>query len=113
MLKFIKMSTLFIIVLFALGYYIEIIPNMPHYALLYVDDNNRTYFALPCVKNLENLRLCTAADAYKLKYKPDPQCRDQGGFTQEGRSLIGYLLERIGLIDPLPSRWNSDGTWNW
>lgn len=113
MINLLKSLLIFLIVLIGIGYYIEIIPNMPEHALLYIDDNTHTYFAPPCVNDLKKYRSCTAAVAYRLKYKPDPKCRDKGGFIQEGRSLIGYILERIGVINPLPSRWNSDGTWNW
>ena len=48
-----------------------------------------------------------------MKYSPDPQSRDNGDFTQEGRSLSGKFLESIGILPPLQSRWNKDGSWNW
>jgi hypothetical protein len=48
-----------------------------------------------------------------LKYEPDQKCGGESGFTQDGRSYTGNLLERMGLLPPLPSRWNEDGSWNW
>ena len=39
--------------------------------------------------------------------------RTKAGFSQDGRSLSGKLMERLGMLPPLPSRWNPDGTWNW
>ena len=32
---------------------------------------------------------------------------------QDGRSLTGHYLEKIGILTPLRSRWDKDGTWNW
>lgn len=51
--------------------------------------------------------------ARDLKYRVEGSCRDQGCWTQEGRSLTGRALERIGLLPKLRSRWNADGSWNW
>lgn len=58
------------------------------------------------------------ATMYKLesttgKFSPDEHCRDQNGFMQDGRSASGMFLERIGILGPIKSRWNQDGTWNW
>jgi hypothetical protein len=47
------------------------------------------------------------------KLNPDPDCRDQGGFLQDDRSMSGMFLEWIGLLSSIKSRWNPDGTWNW
>ncbi len=61
----------------------------------------------------ENLRPVPWAQIKGTGYKPDPDCRDQSGFTQDGRSLTGLFLEAVGLLPPLPSRWNPDGSWKW
>ena len=58
-------------------------------------------------------RLSKAAEARKLKYEPDKKCQDEAGFSQDDRSLTGRICERMGMLPPLPSRWNKDGTWNW
>jgi hypothetical protein len=59
------------------------------------------------------LRLATVQDAYDMQYRPDPDCRERGAFVADGRSLTGTLLERLGILGPLPRRWNDDGSWNW
>jgi hypothetical protein len=55
----------------------------------------------------------TMDQAHKTKLRPDPECRDDSGFVQEGRSLSGQLLEAAGLLTAQKSRWNADGSWNW
>ncbi len=99
---------------------------MPDNAILVLDAQARTYIAPPCltkehynqliedvVQERDDLRLSTAGEAYRLGYKPDPDCRDEDGFIQQGRSLTGLLFEALGLLRHLPGRWNPDGTWNW
>ena len=54
----------------------------------------------------------TIGEARKAGLKPDPTCRDAGGFTQDVRTPSGMLLEKIGILDPLKPRWNKDGSWN-
>ena len=80
----------------------------------YLDDQNKTYFSPVCAKQEKKpLRQATAAEARQLKYEPDKKCQDGSGFSQDDRSLAGGLLVRLGMLPPLPSRWNNDGTWNW
>lgn len=88
---------------------------MPQNAELYLDHSMRLYISPPCVayKDRAQLSLATVAEARKLAYQPEPKCRDEGGFTQDGRSLSGRLFEWLGVIGPLPARWNLDGSWNW
>ena len=103
-------------VLFLLGFGVETKTIAPTNAQAYLDDQRRLYFAPPCVgkQEREQLRRSTLSEAYQLKYnKPDDECREAYGFVQEGRSLSGSVLERIGALPELQSRWNSDGTWNW
>ena len=88
--------------------------TMPSNAEVFVEDDAKTYFAPPCLEqDRPSLRATTADRVHSLKYRPDPKCRDEGGFTQDGRSVTGILFEALGVLPPLPSRWNSDGTWNW
>ena len=61
----------------------------------------------------QEYRLARAAEARTLNYEPDKKCQDGGGFSQDSRSITGNFLARLGLLPPLPSRWNPDGTWNW
>ena len=98
--------------LFLVGLGIPSYSVMPDHALVFLDDQARTYIAPPCYYAEKMLRVATAAEA-RSGYEPDPVCRDEDGFVEEGRSLTGLLLEAIGVLDPLPNRWNQDGTWNW
>ena len=87
----------------------------PEYALVFVDASQNTYITPPCLardKWMLSPRF-TIEQAHKLKLTPEPKCRDEGGFVQEGRSLTGVMFEKLGLLDPVQSRWNPDGTWNW
>jgi hypothetical protein len=78
-----------------------------------VDDSARIYIAPPCIKTPIGYRLVTAGAAREMGYKPDRECRDEGAFIQDGRSLTGMLLQKIGMLKPIPSRWNEDGSWNY
>lgn len=86
---------------------------MPKNAIVYLDMTESTYLSPPCVADSRRYEISTAAEAYSLSFRPDAKCRNAGGFVQDGRSLSGEALERIGLLPPLKRRWNADGTWNW
>ena len=58
-------------------------------------------------------RPTTYGDARAAGYKAEPGCNEAQCWSQDGRSLTGRLLERLGLLPQLRSRWNSDGSWNW
>ena len=87
----------------------------PDYAIAYIDTDKNTYLTPPCLNNPESRRLVksTIKEVYKSNLQADGDCVQSEGFFQEGRSGIGYLLEKIGILSPLKSRWNPDGTWNW
>jgi hypothetical protein len=88
--------------------------SMPDHAIVFLDDQNHTYLSPQCAKQEKGAyRLARAAEARKLNYEPDKKCQDAGGFRQENRSITGNYLVRLGMLAPLPSRWNADGTWNW
>ena len=99
------------------GFFIVPSRDMPDHAVVLLDDQNRTYLSPICAGKEKGLdkkgyRLSSAGDARKLKYEPDQKCREESGFSQDSRSITGNFLERMGLLPPLPSRWNPDGTWN-
>lgn len=96
-----------------LGFGISTTKTMPDHAWILVDDAKRVYLSQPCASDGDRFRLLTVREAYELKYKPDDDCRNSSGFVSEGRSLTGMFLEKLGLLRPLPERWNEDGTWNW
>jgi hypothetical protein len=111
----IRFVVIILIFTFMAGFYIVPTRTMPDQALVLLDDRNKTYFSPQCAKNSaeKSLRPTTAAEARRLKYEPDQSCQGEAGFRQDGRSMSGNLLERLGMLPPLPSRWNPDGTWNW
>jgi hypothetical protein len=114
MLPTIKFFVLILSFTLLAGFFFVPTRDMPDRAIVYLDDQNHTYLSPICAgKEKKGYRLATAAEARKLKYEPDKKCREETGFTQDGRSITGNFCERIGLLPPWPSRWNADGTWNW
>jgi hypothetical protein len=106
----------FIMLIFTLlaGFFIVPTRTMPDHAIVLLDDQERTYLSPSCAKNDRvQFRPARAVEARKLNYQPDKKCQDSGGFNQDRRSITGNFLVRLGLLPPLPSRWNADGTWNW
>ena len=110
---YIKMVVIVIAFLFFAGFGIGSSIQMPDNAFIYVDDSTKTYISPPFVTSKDKLRLVRYREIRGEKYNPDPSCREENGFMQEGRSLSGNLLESIGVLSSLISRWNVDGTWNW
>lgn len=102
-------------VLLYLGFGIGSTIVSPDNAIVFAPSSEQVYIAPPCLSQEERsvIPQLTIGQARILKLNPDPKCRDEGGFTQEGRSLSGKVLEQLGLLGRMPSRWNSDGTWNW
>jgi hypothetical protein len=101
-------------VLLAIGFAITSIQLAPSYAVVFIDDASKTYIALPCIdewqrrdaKSVDIVRRGTMGDAITLGYKKDVGCREAGGFQEDGRSLSGFLLERIGILSPLEHWWD-------
>ncbi len=96
----------------------------PDNAVVYVDHDKKIYYAPPYIDNPVNspdrepvdarkLEALTLKEARALNYAPDRASREKGYFVQQYRSLTSYLLEKIGLTKPLPSRWTNNGAWNW
>ncbi len=105
------------------------VKTMPDNATLIVDTTKNVYFAPPYLEEVvENnsdkakeieqkilngtLVKMTAKDIRTKKFSPDPECRDEGFFVQDGRSLTMGLIGKIGIIPKQKSRWNKDGSWN-
>ena len=98
---------------FCAGFGISGALTMPDNAVLYLDPDRKVYLASPCVGDFTGLRLGTPQEARHLKFSPDPSCREKGAFLSEDRSLSGQVLVSLGILKPMPSRWNSDGSWRW
>jgi hypothetical protein len=106
----------FIMLIFTLlaGFFFVPTHPLPDHAIVLLDDRHHTYLSPGCAgKRKTAYRVARAAEARRLNYQPEEKCRQAGGFSQEGRSITGNFLMRLGLLPPLPSRWNDDGTWNW
>lgn len=111
-----RLTSLLLLFFFSIGFGVGVSKSPPKHAIVFVDSAEKTYFAPPCVKALDErttLTESTIEKVYKLKLNPDPECRDTGAFLQDARSLSGQLLVKIGALEPLKSRWNTDGSWNW
>lgn len=129
-----------IVVLAFLGFGVSTSTSMPKNARLFVNPENDTYLGPPCLEvtaeqeqeisrrlpharsfhdslaafvQVTGLYPSVVMEVRELDLAPDPDCRESGAFFQEGRSLTGFFLEEIGILKPLPSRWNPDGSWNW
>ncbi len=100
-------------VLLIIGLAIKSSKGMPDYAEVYVNNAAKTYLAPPCTTATLGLRAMTAGEARRSGYRPDSKCRDEGSFIQDDRSLTGMLFQKIGILKPIPSRWNEDGSWNY
>lgn len=111
-----QLTSLLLFFFFSIGFGVDVSKSPPKHAIVFVDSTEKTYFAPPCVKGLgerTTLIKSTIGKVYKLKLNPDPECLDTGAFLQDARSLSGQLLVKIGVLEPLKSRWNIDGSWNW
>jgi hypothetical protein len=114
MLPTIRFTVIMLLFTLLAGFFIVPTRTMPDNAVVLLDDQNQTYLSPGCAKQeKKEYRPATAAEARKLNYAPDKKCVDAKGFSQESRSLTGNLMARLGMLAPLPSRWNADGTWNW
>jgi hypothetical protein len=100
-----------ITVLFLIGFGIGGIDVIPSTAPVYIDDEDRTYSALPCFPPSQMdtpgpLRLGTVKQAKELGFKPDPQCVNQGHHAKDGRSVSGQLLQKFGVLPTLRHWWD-------
>ena len=95
-----------------LGFGIQSAVVAPEYAIVLVDEEKGLYFAPHCVSTRRNgLSSTTIGKARQAGLKPESECLESGAFTQEVRSLSGQFLQHLGILNPIESRWNLDGTW--
>lgn len=97
----------------------------PDYAIVYVDPEKKIYYAPPYIDNLspaarlaENIDIktltrSTLKEVRNSQYTLNEVSKEKGYFSQEYRTLVAFSLEKLGLLKPLPSRWNNDGSWNY
>ena len=114
MLPTIRFFLIMLIFTLMAGFCLVTTRTMPDNAIVLLDEQTHTYVSPGCAnQEKKDYRRARAAEARKLNYAPDKKCQDAGGFSQDNRSITGNYLVRLGLLPPLPSRWNADGTWNW
>ena len=103
-----------LVVVLLFGFGVETGSVAPDHALVLADAKERTYFAPSCVsaQRRQALLQIPLAQAHKQGLSADRTCVNESGFTEEGRSVSGRLLEFLGVLPMRPKRWNSDGTWN-
>lgn len=108
-----------VIVLVVFGFFVGSAKPAPSNAVFFADDSAHEYLSPPCL--VEQGADTAPSTRYRevrrrelpAGYRPNAECRDDGGFLQEDRSLTGHALQRLGVLDSLRSRWNADGTWRW
>lgn len=94
---------------------IETLKIMPDYALVFLDDRTETYIAAPCLdewlkrpdKDYAVVRRSTAKEAYRLHYKVDDDCREAGGYIEDGPTFFDILLVKLGIISPAKYWWDA------
>ncbi len=100
--------------LFVMGFGISSARTAPDYAVVVVDAEQKLYFAPPCTTDrMRYFVRITLSEARKRGFQVDSSCREASAFQQEDWSLSGQLLQRLGVLPSLRSRWNPDGSWNW
>ena len=127
-------------VLFLLGFGLETELSMPYNARVFINPHDNRYISPPCLRltpeqerqlaegmkeqgsyrdsmsvlvKVTGLYPAIAQEMHEQKFRAEQSCADQDGFSMTDRSVSGILLQRVGVLPPLPRRWNKDGSWNW
>lgn len=96
-----------------LGFGIRRSRYAPPNAIVLVDPITEFFYPQPCAPADGEGIWMTLSKAHEMGYELDSACRAEGLLFQEDRSLSGSLLESIGILPPIESRWNADGSWRW
>ena len=111
----IKYSVIIFFVLFIGGFVIGSVGSVPKNATVYVDEKTNEFYSplsLSQGKVTElSLKSSTLVNAELYGYKMNEGDKQNGYFQQEGRSLSGMLLEKIGVLPKLRDRVDSNGDW--
>ena len=113
MIRILKATVVAVAVCLVAGTGIQTSIPMPSYAVLMLDDMDRTYLAPSCIDEWQRrpsvsfaiLRRSTVNEARQNNYKPDPICRETGAFVEDGPSLTGIVLMKIGIPWPTQRYW--------
>lgn len=125
---------------FVLGFGAETHVSMPYNARVFINPETNRYISPPCLRltstqeqEIEQRQrgktsyhdsmavLVAVARLYPAVYREmidqkfggEQSCADADGFSMKDRSMSGLLLQRLGILGPLPRRWAKDGSWNW
>lgn len=101
-----------------IGLGIETTVTLPPYALVFLDDQAKTYIAAPCLnewlqrpgEHYSLARRSTSSEAQRLHYAPDDKCREAGGYIDDGPSLTGLLLIKLGILPAKKYWWDEQTT---
>ena len=108
--------TVFIII-FVGGFFIGSVGFVSDNATVYVDETTNLFYSplgLTQEKVTElNLKYTTFRIAKESGYEMNEEDKQNAYFQQEGRSLTGKFLEKIGIFPKLMPRCNEDGSWNY
>lgn len=109
----IKYSVIIFFVLFIGGFVIGSVGPIPSNAIVYIDEKSNTYYSpLSLDQNkVTELNLKRATLKTTHGSEPNEDDKQNGYFQQEGRSLSGMLLEKIGVLPKLRDRVDSNGDW--
>ena len=104
-----------IVALLGLGLTIGSMGTIPDNAIVYVDTNTNVFYS-PLSLTQEkvtalDLKENTLRNAKTLGYIMDEGDKQNGYFYQNGRSLTGIILEKLGILPKLKGRVDSNGNW--
>lgn len=101
----------------------------PENAIIYIDPTKKLYYSPLCVHgktptSMEQLLALEFPEFMELDagryrdiaekdYQTPNECKGLTYWFQENRSMTGNLFQKVGILKPLPNRWNPDGTWNY
>lgn len=105
------------------GQFIMVKKAPPPRADVYVDEVIGIYYAPPYILGkkyppdfdeaiIKRLKCMPIGEAQQKNYKADQTCEEMGYFREQV-TLNQKLLIIAGYYEEKPSRWNTDGSWNW
>lgn len=96
------------------GWFIRPDVEPPSNAIIFLDPGSDDYYSPVCL-TAEQREEYERARIRQMTFpkRRNKECRDQGGFVQEGKSLTELFFLELGYGEPLESRWNEHGEWKW
>lgn len=104
-----------VVVLLGIGLTIGSTGIIPDNAIVYADTNKNVFYSPLSLTQDKvtalGLKKSTIKNAEELGYKMDEGDKQNRYFQQDGRSLTGSILERVGILPKLKDRVDSNGNW--